>query len=173
MQFSYDAQHLFWVKIKALLNELDMAERPLSPAPHLTKETDCERAVKGKERDNDTCPHHLTALSSTEHSFDSISHTKMNQDDLSQLPPQQHLDYPYQDYIPGAITPCATHVDVAGKVVTSLFHLLSCGHIVAVDDRDQRCGRNCQHAVTLAASQSLPGPDGSTAYVNHNLAIHV
>jgi hypothetical protein len=94
----------------------------------------------------------------------------MDQDDQSQLHPPQILGYLYQDYVPGAISPCTTHVDSSGEEVPSLFHLLSCGHIVAANDCDQRCGRNCQHAVATTSSPSLPGATGSKAYVKHNLA---
>jgi hypothetical protein len=67
--------------------------------------------------------------------------------------------YLYHEYVRGAIKPCMTHLNDYGNAVASLFHLLSCGHIVAVYDNDQRCGRNCQHASAIPADS-----DNSQAY---------
>jgi hypothetical protein len=47
------------------------------------------------------------------------------------------------------IEPCAIVYDEAGKEVCGVFHLLTCGHIVAIDEKkDLRCGRNCEHAAS-------------------------
>jgi hypothetical protein len=43
-------------------------------------------------------------------------------------------------------------IDDRGDKISGVFHLLSCGHIVAVEERNKRCGRNCQHAAAWAAS---------------------
>jgi hypothetical protein len=60
--------------------------------------------------------------------------------------------YSAHGYIPGIIEPCATLVDEHGEKVCNVFHLLTCGHIIALDEKDQRCGTNCQHTATLIAS---------------------
>ncbi|KAF1947493.1 hypothetical protein EJ02DRAFT_449671 [Clathrospora elynae] len=64
----------------------------------------------------------------------------------------QHVDYtvyPYYEYVPNSIKPCST-LD-APALQPNVFHLLSCGHIVAVDEDDRHCARNCQHVVEWAA----------------------
>jgi hypothetical protein len=90
----------------------------------------------------------------------------MDPTEQPQLPLQTLPDYHYHGYVPGAIKPCTTHLNDSETKVASLFHLLSCGHIVAIYENDQRCGRNCQHALaTSIASQSPAGSNNSQAYV--------
>lgn len=59
-------------------------------------------------------------------------------------PAQKPVGYPFHEYLPTRVEPCA--VDTAGKSVP--FHLLDCGHIVAADGDDTRCGINCLHVTT-------------------------
>ncbi|KAF2799599.1 hypothetical protein K505DRAFT_332403 [Melanomma pulvis-pyrius CBS 109.77] len=63
----------------------------------------------------------------------------MNGNNSTPGPP--HLNYPFHDYIPTGIMPCA--VDSTGW--RSSFHLLVCGHIVSITGPDRRCGRYCLH----------------------------
>jgi hypothetical protein len=132
---------------------------PPGTSPHETK---CEGTAKVKARNRNSCS---TTQDFSKSIPSSTLHTTMDPGDQSQLQLQPPLGYPYHEYAPSAIRPCATHVDDSGNTVAGLFHLLSCGHIVGVEDYDQRCGRNCQHAVTLVATPSLPGPNGSEASV--------
>jgi hypothetical protein len=70
----------------------------------------------------------------------------MDQCDHSQpqaLPPFPH---PHYEHVPILIEPCAMFYKKFGGKASDIFHLLSCGHIVATEDHDRRCGRNCQHA---------------------------
>lgn len=53
--------------------------------------------------------------------------------------------------MPSIIEPCATVVNKHGYKNPAKFHLLASGHVVGIDDNDQRCGRNCQHSVTTIA----------------------
>ncbi|KAF1835827.1 hypothetical protein BDW02DRAFT_596930 [Decorospora gaudefroyi] len=55
---------------------------------------------------------------------------------------------PAEPYIPSAIDPCS----IMTNGQPSLFHLLTCGHIVAVDEHDRRCGANCLHAAVWVAT---------------------
>ncbi|KAF2008910.1 hypothetical protein BU24DRAFT_428902 [Aaosphaeria arxii CBS 175.79] len=53
----------------------------------------------------------------------------------------------YRQYVPTGILPCAISATYMGA-----FHLLRCGHIVAVCDDNHQCARNCLHVVlTLGA----------------------
>ncbi|KAF2247029.1 hypothetical protein BU26DRAFT_339903 [Trematosphaeria pertusa] len=58
--------------------------------------------------------------------------------------PQAVIGYPFHQYVPGIIEPCAVDVEERPQA----FHLLTCGHIVAVDAEDKRCGLNCLHVET-------------------------
>jgi hypothetical protein len=51
--------------------------------------------------------------------------------------------------MPNMIEPCAIHFDDLDNTLTGTFHLLSCGHVVAIHDPETRCGRNCPHAVAF------------------------
>ncbi|EAT90693.1 hypothetical protein SNOG_02481 [Parastagonospora nodorum SN15] len=53
------------------------------------------------------------------------------------------------------INPCATLIDGTGDDVSGMFHLLTCGHIIAVDDENRRCGRNCAQAVMWAVTHAF------------------
>ncbi|RAR07780.1 cytochrome p450 3a10 [Stemphylium lycopersici] len=65
---------------------------------------------------------------------------------LDQLDPCSNPDFM------AAISPCSTIPDAHGTIQPSLFHLLSCGHVVAIDEPDRRCGQNCHHATEWAAA---------------------
>ncbi|KAH7066581.1 hypothetical protein BKA63DRAFT_557272 [Paraphoma chrysanthemicola] len=59
-----------------------------------------------------------------------------------------------------SIVPCAVvGVDGFSSYIPGAFHLLSCGHIVVVDEVDKRCGRNCQHAAAWVASAQAAEKD--------------
>jgi hypothetical protein len=55
-----------------------------------------------------------------------------------------HVNGPFGEFISTDVEPCA--LDEAGKSLP--FHLLACGHVVAVDCHDTRCGLNCLHVAT-------------------------
>ncbi|KAF2024149.1 hypothetical protein EK21DRAFT_118067 [Setomelanomma holmii] len=75
--------------------------------------------------------------------------TSQNTDRMGQLGQPQ----PSQPQPLGLIIPCATiGEDDFGNNLSGVFHLLSCGHIVAIDQSDRSCGCNCRHAATWAAS---------------------
>src|SRR5690348_7836390 len=59
--------------------------------------------------------------------------------------------------VPNVVQPCAPLL-IAGSSnpVPGRFHLLACGHIIAVVDQDSRCGRNCLHAQRFART-CMPG----------------
>ncbi|KAF2683713.1 hypothetical protein K458DRAFT_487813 [Lentithecium fluviatile CBS 122367] len=65
--------------------------------------------------------------------------------DTPQPAPQSHPGYPYHEYLPTRVEPCAI-LNVNDK--PGPFHLLACGHLVAIDCEDTRCGLNCLHAAT-------------------------
>ena len=60
------------------------------------------------------------------------------------------------------IEPCATLHDGAGNDVPGMFHLLTCGHIIAIDDENRRCGRNCAQAVMWAVTHVSIDNDQNT-----------
>jgi hypothetical protein len=69
-----------------------------------------------------------------------------------------------------SIVPCAVvGVDGFSSYIPGAFHLLSCGHIVVVDEVDKRCGRNCQHAAAWVASAQAAEKDPVYACVYHIL----
>ncbi|KAF1914465.1 hypothetical protein BDU57DRAFT_478585 [Ampelomyces quisqualis] len=72
----------------------------------------------------------------------------------TRLAPSPITGYSYHEYAPPAIEPCATFFDESGAKAPGRFHLISCGHLVAVVESDRRCGRNCHHAFTLANAQT-------------------
>ncbi|KAF1844163.1 uncharacterized protein K460DRAFT_159380 [Cucurbitaria berberidis CBS 394.84] len=64
-----------------------------------------------------------------------------------------HPGDPFHEYVPNIVEPCCTLTD--GLVTEAgRFHLLSCGHLIAIDEIDRRCGRNCQHATEWASSNA-------------------
>jgi hypothetical protein len=71
-----------------------------------------------------------------------------------QAEPSQHpFGYSFHQYVATRVEPCA--VDTTCKSVP--FHLLVCGHIVAIDCDDTRCGLNCLHVSTWM-TQKLSQP---------------
>ncbi|RYN67244.1 hypothetical protein AA0117_g4486 [Alternaria alternata] len=58
-----------------------------------------------------------------------------------------------------AIEPCAAILRHDGNVRSGMFHLLKCGHIVAIDGGDTRCGINCQETANSAQSSTLYARD--------------
>jgi hypothetical protein len=128
------------------------------------RESKCECTAKVKARGS-TYPHCSKDHNSTQSALRLLPHTTMDPSDESEPLALTPAPHPYQEYVPGAIKPCTTHINDSGNKVASLFHLLTCGHVVALYDSDQRCGRNCQHMATLIPSQSLQGSNGSQAYV--------
>ncbi|KAF2827776.1 hypothetical protein CC86DRAFT_288865 [Ophiobolus disseminans] len=69
------------------------------------------------------------------------------------------------------IEPCATTTGAAGRKICGIFHLLTCGHIIAIDNEDRRCGRNCQHAATLSAS-TLEHSEELISHMQYNDKLH-
>ncbi|EUC28521.1 hypothetical protein COCCADRAFT_40975 [Bipolaris zeicola 26-R-13] len=57
------------------------------------------------------------------------------------------------------ITPCSSTPNPHSLVLPMLFHLLTCGHIVTIDDPDRRCARNCHHTTDPRSSRSSEFPD--------------
>jgi hypothetical protein len=60
--------------------------------------------------------------------------------------------YAYRAYIPGVIKPCVAFNENSTRQACGAFHLLTCGHIVSIQDDNRRCGRNCQHTGASMAS---------------------
>jgi hypothetical protein len=66
---------------------------------------------------------------------------------------EQHHSHPHPADVASAIVPCAAvGIDDRGDKIPGVFHLLSCGQSVAIDELNKRCARNCQHAAAWAAS---------------------
>ncbi|KAJ4288587.1 hypothetical protein N0V90_011824 [Kalmusia sp. IMI 367209] len=63
------------------------------------------------------------------------------------------VGYPFHQYHPTVIEPCAITDDQSGQP----FHLLTCGHIVAIDNdsADHRCGLNCLHVANWVRHQTI------------------
>jgi ribosomal protein L37E len=60
--------------------------------------------------------------------------------------------YAYRAYVPGVIEPCVVFNETSTRQACGAFHLLTCGHIISIQDHNRRCGRNCQHTVASMAS---------------------
>ena len=73
-----------------------------------------------------------------------------------------YTGYPFHEYVPTTVEPCAP---IANGLATQSgsFHLLSCGHIIVVDENDRRCGRNCQRVADWASMVSANGNGISNA----------
>ncbi|KAH7080832.1 hypothetical protein FB567DRAFT_113842 [Paraphoma chrysanthemicola] len=86
-------------------------------------------------------------------------------------PPQiQYVNSTHATHTSSSIIPCAVAgVDDFGSHIPSAFHLLSCGHIVVVDEGDKRCGRNCQHAAAWVASVQATEKDPVHAAQAHQI----
>jgi hypothetical protein len=67
-------------------------------------------------------------------------------------------------YTPVTIEPCTTtsHDDGQGK--PGMFHLLNCGHVVAIDSEDTDCGINCQSAIDWDVSPVSETTQTTTPY---------
>jgi hypothetical protein len=65
---------------------------------------------------------------------------------------EQGADNQYASY---TIEPCAMMVRDHSDPRPSMFHLLQCGHIVAVDGEDTRCGITCQEGTNIAQPSTL------------------
>lgn len=63
----------------------------------------------------------------------------------------------FPKYISSKVEPCAIASD--GRSLP--FHLLACGHMVAVDSLDSRCGLNCLHVSTWMTRQLSYQGEGS------------
>ncbi|KAL1800978.1 hypothetical protein ACET3X_001320 [Alternaria dauci] len=61
--------------------------------------------------------------------------------------------------VPFTIEPCTNTFRDDGKYGPGMFHLLKCGHIVAIDGGDTRCGINCQDTINIAQSSLFRTPD--------------
>jgi hypothetical protein len=70
---------------------------------------------------------------------------------------QKPVGFLFPAYLPTLVEPCA--VDANTKSVP--FHLLSCGHVVAVDTDDTRCGINCLHVATWITQKQSALPEDS------------
>ncbi|EUC42656.1 hypothetical protein COCMIDRAFT_102892 [Bipolaris oryzae ATCC 44560] len=56
------------------------------------------------------------------------------------------------------ITPCSATLNPHSFALPNLFHLLTCGHIVTIDDTDRRCAHNC-HRTTATTSRPSEFPE--------------
>lgn len=66
------------------------------------------------------------------------------------LPTLAPVDPSHDPNFLATISPCSTIPDAHGTSQPSLLHLLACGHTVAIDEPDRRCGLNCHHATERA-----------------------
>jgi hypothetical protein len=67
-------------------------------------------------------------------------------------------------YAPVTIEPCTTTFGDDGQGEPGMFHLLNCGHVVAIDSKDTNCGINCQSAIDRDVSHVSGTTPTTTPY---------
>ena len=71
---------------------------------------------------------------------------------------QKLAGFPFHEFLATRIEPCAIDQNT---YVSMRFHLLDCGHTVAVDYVDTRCGLNCLHVSTWMIQRLSQSQEGS------------
>jgi hypothetical protein len=72
---------------------------------------------------------------------------------------QERRETPQDSYeevtpTPRVIEPCIAILYDDSQPGPGMFHLLDCGHVIAIDGQDTRCGSNCKRPLEATGPQS-------------------